>query len=201
MEEYTAADGTRYVALTMEGIQLCAPDDEPVLMLRWAEGDRVLPIWLDSGEMWKLLGDEAAPNRPAAVDAIRDLVELCGGEVLRAEIFSYHEGVFLTRLMIGGTVGSQLGDESDEVELEMRATDALAVAVRAEAGIFAAADVVESASLAGERIFGSDSAREAAARDDVDEFRKFLDSLDADDFGGDGGRAGDGDGDAPGEGK
>ncbi|WP_448850702.1 bifunctional nuclease family protein [Corynebacterium sp. 335C] len=195
MPDFTAADGTRFVEVAVHGVRHQAPGGEPVLILHWVDGARVLPVWIDPGDQWKLMPAETAPRRPTAREALADMIELCGGEILRADVTGCHEGVFIARLVVGGVVGSQFGDESDEVHLDVRASDAVAMALDAEAPVCASRDVLDSASIAAGPVVESDEDREAAARDSVDEFRRFLDSIDAADFGdGSGGDSGDADG-------
>ncbi len=187
MKEFTAPDGTRFVAVSVHGIRRQAPGDEPVLILHWVQGGRVLPAWIDPGDIWKLLDVADRPNRPTACDALGELISLQGGEIARVEVAGYHEGVFIADLVIGGVLGEQLGDESDELHVDLRLSDAVAIALEAGAPIYASIDVIEAASIADGPVVESDEDREAAARDSVDEFRRFLDSIDAADFGDSGG--------------
>jgi bifunctional DNase/RNase len=62
-----------------------------------------------------------------------------------------------------------------EIEIDSRSSDAIAVAVRAQAPIFAADDVIEESAIEFE---GEDVNEE----DIVDEFKKFLDRVSAEDF-------------------
>jgi bifunctional DNase/RNase len=62
-----------------------------------------------------------------------------------------------------------------EVEIDSRSSDAIAVAVRAQAPIFAADDVIEESAIEME----GDEINEEEV---VDEFRKFLDKVSAEDF-------------------
>mgnify|MGYP001092193709 CR=1 FL=1 len=62
-----------------------------------------------------------------------------------------------------------------EVEIDSRSSDAIAVAVRAQAPIFAADDVIEESAIEME---GDDVNEEEI----VDEFKRFLESVSAEDF-------------------
>ena len=62
-----------------------------------------------------------------------------------------------------------------ELEIDSRSSDAIAVAVRAQAPIFAADDVIEESAI---EIEGEDVNEEEI----VDEFKRFLDRVSAEDF-------------------
>ena len=63
----------------------------------------------------------------------------------------------------------------NEVEIDSRSSDAIAIAVRAQAPIFAADDVIEESAIEME----GDEVNEEEV---VDEFRRFLDKVSAEDF-------------------
>jgi bifunctional DNase/RNase len=62
-----------------------------------------------------------------------------------------------------------------EIEIDSRPSDAIALAVRAEAPIFAASDVIEESAIE----FEGDDVNEEEI---VDEFKKFLDDVSPDQF-------------------
>jgi bifunctional DNase/RNase len=62
-----------------------------------------------------------------------------------------------------------------EIEIDSRSSDAIAVAVRAHAPIFAADEVIEESAIE----FDGEEVNE---EDIVDEFRRFLDRVSAEDF-------------------
>src|SRR5205085_12146176 len=67
------------------------------------------------------------------------------------------------------------GQKRNGVEIDSRSSDAIAVAVRAQAPIFAADDVIEESAIEME---GDDVNEEEI----VDEFKRFLDRVSAEDF-------------------
>jgi hypothetical protein len=62
-----------------------------------------------------------------------------------------------------------------ELEIDSRSSDAIAIAVRAQAPIFAADDVIEESAIEME-------GDEVNEEEIVDEFRRFLDKVSAEDF-------------------
>jgi bifunctional DNase/RNase len=65
--------------------------------------------------------------------------------------------------------------DGSEIEIDSRSSDAIAVAVRAQAPIFAADAVIEESAIE----FEGDEVNEEEI---VDEFKRFLESVSAEDF-------------------
>ena len=68
-----------------------------------------------------------------------------------------------------------VAQNGNEVEIDSRSSDAIAVAVRAHVPIFAADDVIEESAIEME-------GDEVNEEEIVDEFRRFLDRVSAEDF-------------------
>jgi bifunctional DNase/RNase len=68
-----------------------------------------------------------------------------------------------------------VAQNGNEVEIDSRSSDAIAVAVRAQAPIFAADDVIEESAIEME-------GDEVNEEEIVDEFKRFLDKVSAEDF-------------------
>ena len=88
-------------------------------------------------------------------------------EVVRVTVTELRENTFHASITIA--------QNGTEVEIDSRSSDAIAVAVRAQAPIFAADDVIEESAIEME---GDDVNEEEI----VDEFRRFLDKVSAEDF-------------------
>ena len=88
-------------------------------------------------------------------------------EVVRITVTELRENTFHASITIV--------QNGAEVEIDSRSSDAIAVAVRAQAPIFAADDVIEESAIEME---GDDVNEEEI----VDEFKRFLDKVSAEDF-------------------
>ena len=141
-------------------------------MLRTLDGNRFLPIWIGHPEaaaiLMKLQGTPTA--RPMTHDLVtsmlekleRDRVQGRGHRAPREHASTHSSPCRWTRA---------------EVEIDSRPSDALALAVRTEAPIFVADAVLDDSAIE----FGQepDDAGEV-----IDEFKKFLESVNPDDFAG-----------------
>jgi bifunctional DNase/RNase len=133
-------------------------------------GNRFLPIWIGHPEaaaiLMRLQG--AAPPRPATHDLMTRALNELDAEVQQIAITELRENTFFAEVTIRSGI--------DDVVLDARPSDALALAVRADAPIFASADIVESSGIEFEQDVLADS------DDMLAEFRTFLEDVSPDDF-------------------
>ncbi len=131
-------DGTE-VELVVESVRLHAPTNRHVLLLKEAAGDRLLPIWIgpwEAGAIALRLHGER-PERPLTHDLLAAAITQLGARVERVVITRLDRDTFYARLDL------VLADS--RVELDARPSDAIALAVRLDVPVFAAASVLDSA--------------------------------------------------------
>lgn len=169
------------IEMTVAGIRMDPPQNDPVLLLREVSGPRYLPIWIGQGEATaiaiKLQGVE--PRRPLTHDLIVDLLETLGRSVTEVRITGLQEGTFFADLVLDG-----------DQTVSARPSDSVAMAVRLEVPIYAEEEVLAEAGLLlpDEEIDSeaTESDEEPPAEEEVEAFKEFLDSISADDFKGPG---------------
>src|SRR5437868_4147951 len=144
------------VEMTIYGVSFDLVGKQPIVLLKTAEGNRYLPIWIGHPEaaaiLTKLQG--ATVPRPLTHDLLVNMLGELDVEIVRVTVTELRENTFHASITIA--------QNGNEVEIDSRSSDAIAVAVRAHAPIFAADEVNE------EEI--------------VDEFKRFLDRVSAEDF-------------------
>jgi bifunctional DNase/RNase len=99
-------------------------------------------------------------------DLLQSLVDLVGASVLRVAVTELRDNTYYAKIT--------LRINGEDVELDSRPSDAIALAVRADAPIFAAEDVIEESAVEAER--------PPSEQQVVEDFRRFLDELSPDDF-------------------
>ena len=157
------------VEMTIYGVSLDLVGKQPIVLLKTAEGAKFLPIWIGHPEaaaiMMKL--QNATAPRPLTHDLLMNILGELEVEVLRVTVTELRENTFYASITIshGGS----------EFEIDSRSSDAIAIAVRAQAPIFAADAVIEESAIEFE---GEDVNEEEI----VDEFKRFLDRVSAEDF-------------------
>ena len=114
------------------------------LVLGEIEGNRRLPIIIGAFEAQAIALEleKIQPPRPMTHDLLRDLFDAVGGQVTDILIDDLREGTFFAKIRysIGG----------EDHQLDARPSDAVALAVRAEAPIFVTAHVLEEAGIPAE---------------------------------------------------
>ena len=153
------------------GLRMERPADQSIVILREAEGDRLLPIWIGRAEATAIAFAQqgVVPQRPLTHDLMRDLVEALGQVLTQVLITELRDGVFYATLRF-----------ESGVDVSARPSDAIALALRTGAPIFAAADVLAEASLT---VLDEEEAAAPVADDELERFREFLDTISPEDFG------------------
>jgi bifunctional DNase/RNase len=132
---------SRLVEMVVESVRVHMLSNRHVVILKDVEHDRYLPIWIGAWEAsaiaMRLQGVSA--ERPLTHDLFVAALEQLGVRLDRVVVSeladeTYHARLFLDR-------------DGTEVEIDARPSDALALAVRCGAPIFAAEEVLAQAAL------------------------------------------------------
>jgi bifunctional DNase/RNase len=137
-----------------------------VVLLKEDEGERYLPIWIGAAEAAAIafaLQGVVTP-RPMTHDLMKNLLDEVGAQIQRIEITELREGTYYAN------INMQMNGNAHEISA--RPSDAIALAVRVEAPIFADEEVLTDASI----LIPSDE------EDEVEKFREFLESVNPEDF-------------------
>lgn len=154
------------------GIRVEAPQNQPVLLLREAEGARYLAIWIGQSEAASIALQQRGiePPRPLTHDLIVNLCAAFDQDLTQVRIVDMQEGTFYAEMAFsGGAVVSA------------RPSDAIAVAMRVGATIIASEEVLDDAGLAMPEEEGGEPG-EGASEEDLEAFREFLDQVSPEDF-------------------
>ena len=156
------------IPMAIDGVQVGFSSATPVVLLKEADGERYLPIWIGAVEATAIVAalEEMVPPRPLTHDLLRLAVESLGAEVDRAVVTEVRDNVFYAELVLTTSGG--------EVTVSCRPSDAIALAVRTEAPLFAHHDVLDEA---GVMIRAAEESEEQ-----IEEFRRFLEAVTPEDF-------------------
>ena len=149
---------------------------QPVVLLTplaGGDGPRTLvPIWVGTQEAASISvavsGEE--PPRPLSHDLMKRLLDTVGASVDRVDVTRIEDGTFYAELRLTTATGP--------VVLDCRPSDAIALATRAGAPLFVAESVLADAGVLEEE----DEIEPEEAEEKVEEFRRFLDEVDPEDF-------------------
>jgi uncharacterized protein len=164
-----AEDNGRDIEMVVESVRVHMLSSRHVVILKETARDRYLPIWIGPWEAsaiaMRLQG--LTPERPLTHDLFASALGELGVRVERVVIAALAEETFHARLI--------LRSDGRLLEIDSRPSDALAVAVRTSAPIFAAEDVIQESAIEFEHEVED-------TEEVVDKFKKFLDEVTPEDF-------------------
>ncbi len=123
------------------GVSFDMVGKQPIVLLKTVDGNRFLPIWIGHPEaaaiLMKLQG--ASTPRPMTHDLLSDLLEQVDAKCERVSVTELRDNTFYASITIS--------INGSEMEIDSRPSDAIALAVRTQAPIFAADDVIDESSI------------------------------------------------------
>ena len=151
------------------GVSFDMVGKQPIVLLKTVDGNRFLPIWIGHPEaaaiLMKLQG--AQTPRPMTHDLLNDLLEQLEAKCERVSVTELRDNTFYASITISVN--------GSEIEIDSRPSDAIALAVRCSAPIFAAEEVIDESSIEFEH--------EVEDQEEVVErFKEFLDEVSPEDF-------------------
>jgi bifunctional DNase/RNase len=156
--------------MVIYGVSFDMVGKQPIVLLKTADGNRFLPIWIGHPEaaaiLMKLQG--ASTPRPMTHDLVTEMLAQLDARVVRIAVTELRDNTFYALITVSV--------DGSEIEIDSRPSDAIALAVRAEAPIFAAEAVIEESAIEFEH---DEEVNEDAV---VEEFKKFLDEVKPEDF-------------------
>jgi uncharacterized protein len=155
--------------MVIYGVSFDLVGKQPIVLLKTADGNKFLPIWIGHPEaaaiLMKLQG--ATTPRPMTHDLVADMLEQLDAEVTQITVTELRDNTFYASITVR--------QNGAEIEIDSRPSDAIAIAVRSDAPIFAAERVIDESAIEFE-------GEEVNEEEIVDEFRKFLDDVSPDQF-------------------
>jgi uncharacterized protein len=162
------------VRVTIDSIRVSLISPQRIVVLREEDGERHVPIWVGpyEAEALTLSLRGSAVSRPLTHDLLKNLVEALGATVSHIVINDLRDATFYATLV--------LDVDGEVIEVDARPSDAVNLAVRANAAIFVAEHVLDEAGVIPES--GVD---EGGPEDEenLSVYADFLESLDLDDLG------------------
>jgi uncharacterized protein len=143
-----------------------------VVLLKETRGERFLPIWVGQHESeaiaMRLQG--AVIPRPLTHDLVTSIIAQLGGHIEYVIVNDLVNGTFLARLAVMHDKGLEL--------IDSRPSDAIALAVRVNAPLYAEPDVMDKAGIVPSPDIRP---KQGGPLDGLDVFRDFVDTLGLDD--------------------
>ena len=155
--------------MVIYGVSFDLVGKQPIVLLKTTEGNKFLPIWIGHPEaaaiLMKLQG--ASTPRPMTHDLLSDLLEQLDAKCERVSVTELRDNTFYAQITISVN--------GSTIDVDSRPSDAIALAVRTQAPIFAADDVIEESSIEFEHEVED-------TEEVVEKFKDFLDQVTPEDF-------------------
>ncbi len=173
--------------MSIDSIRVSLMNYQRVVILRVKDSDQYLPIWIGAPEADSIalkLQDVSVP-RPMTHDLLGSVITSLGATINHIVVSDLSDDTFFAKIV--------LQKNGTTTELDCRPSDAIALAVRAQAPIYADADVVERAGVkmdaeTGTPIVPGEGGEEPRPlRDEelrsLSAFKDFVETLDVEDLG------------------
>ena len=153
------------------GIALDTRTGSPIVVLHDKDNRKALPIWIGSAEASAIIRkiENISVARPMTHDLFVEFIQKTGYEIDHIEINdvekeTYYAIIYLLKETEGKT---------EQLEIDARPSDAIAIAIRVDAPIFVTANVLAN---------GSVSCDTAKDEEEAQEFRDFIQTIKPSDF-------------------
>lgn len=112
------------------------------LILQEVKGERKIPILIGSaeGQAIALVMEKLKPRRPITHDLFKDTIIGLGGSLKEVLIYGVEGGIFFSKLIL-------LNARNEEIEMDARPSDAIALAVRFNCPIYSYEYVINEAAV------------------------------------------------------
>ena len=174
--------------MSIDSIRVSLMNYQRVVILKVKDSDRYLPIWIGANEADAIalkLQDMSVP-RPLTHDLLGSVIVSLGAQVNHIVVSDLNDDTFYAKIV--------LDYDGGQVEIDSRPSDAIALAVRAEAAIFAEESVIEKVGVqmdeeTGKAVIPKGGKEDEGRELNEDELKRlsafsdFIDSLDLEDLG------------------
>jgi bifunctional DNase/RNase len=129
-----------HVKMKVTGLMMDPITNMPIVVLKGDQPDQVLPIWVGVFEAnaIALKKENIATPRPMTHDLLNHVIARMGAKILRILVNELKDNTFYAIIF--------LSYKGEEIQIDSRPSDAIALALRAEAPIYVEQAVLEKAS-------------------------------------------------------
>lgn len=158
--------------MTVSGLTIDPFTNSPIMILKDMESDKAVPIWIGLLEATAIASEleNIKFSRPMTHDLLKNIMEFMEIRITKVEVCDLRDNTYFALIYL-------LRPGEQEISIDARPSDAIALALRAKAPIFVEDVVIQKA----RRV--DLSAQEAITSEDAKKWTEILESLDPEDFG------------------
>ena len=157
--------------MVVSGLTIDPFTNSPIMILKDVESDKAVPIWIGLLEATAIASEleNIKFSRPMTHDLLKNVMETMDIQVIKVEVCDLRDNTYFALIY--------LNRDGQEISIDARPSDAIALALRAKCPIFVADVVIQKA----RRV--DLSAQEAITNEEGKKWTEILEGLDPDDFG------------------
>ena len=151
------------IPVEVVGVRVEMPSNQPIVLLKESGGIRYLPIWVGAVEATAIAFAQQGivSQRPMTHDLLIEITTTLGSSIESVDLVELRDGIFYANLNL-----------AEGKVVSARPSDAIAIALRTSAPIFAT-----------EELFGQAGVEiPDSNEDEVEKFKEFLDHVNPEDF-------------------
>jgi hypothetical protein len=160
------------IKMKVAGLTIDPLTNTPIVILKDLDEKKAIPIWIGLFEASAIATEleKITFSRPMTHDLIYELLKTLGVEVVKVEIHDLRNNTFFANI--------HLLKENETIVVDSRPSDAIALALRANAQIFVDEKVIEKSRNVdfGKKITDLDNLKD-------EKLKEFLENLSPEDFG------------------
>ncbi len=172
------------IEVKIDSIRVSLMSQHRVVVLKETDSDRYLPIWIGPFEAdaitLQLQGVQVA--RPLTHDLLKSIIDQMGAKISHVIVTELKNDTFFAHIV--------MDLDGKNIEIDARPSDAIALAVRVNAPLFVAEQVMEEAAIVPETGLDNLDTEDVDAapvseeeEEQLSAFRDFINELDLDDLG------------------
>jgi hypothetical protein len=158
-----------FVEVVVHGLTMDPKNNNPVILLKQKDGQKVMPIWIglfEANSIAMSLGEVDVP-RPMTHDLLKSVLEQSGLNVERVAVTELKDNTFYATIF--------LRSNDSQIQVDSRPSDAIALAVRSQCPIFIMDSIFTQSSIDLDSI-------EITREDTKEKWSEILENLDPEDF-------------------
>ncbi|MDI6854112.1 MAG: bifunctional nuclease family protein [Deltaproteobacteria bacterium] len=157
--------------MVVSGLTIDPFTNSPIMILKDVESDKAVPIWIGLLEATAIASEleNIKFSRPMTHDLLKNIMETMDIQIIKVEVCDLRDNTYFALIY--------LIRDGQEITIDARPSDAIALALRAKCPIFVADVVIQKA----RRV--DLSAQEAITNEESKKWTEILESLDPEDFG------------------
>lgn len=158
-----------FVEVVIHGLTMDSNNNNPVILLKQKDGQKVMPIWIglfEANSIAMSIGEVQVP-RPMTHDLLKSALEESGLKIERVAVTDLKDNTFYATIY--------LRDNGTVIQVDSRPSDAIALAVRTQCPIFIMDSIFDQSSIDLDSV-------ETSHDGTKDKWSEMLENMDPEDF-------------------